>query len=87
MSEKRFIKVLGFIQDTTGEYGDVVGLMDLSEIEEVMNKLCEENCQLEKEREKDAKEFSRLFRTAYGLKDENDYLKKLFKESLGWVVG
>lgn len=37
MSEKRFKKVMGFIQDNTCERGDVEGVMDLTEIEDTLN--------------------------------------------------
>ena len=37
MSKKRFRKVMGFIQDNTCEKGDVKGLMDLTEIEDLLN--------------------------------------------------
>lgn len=37
MSEKRFRKLMGFIQDNTCEKGDVDGVMDLSEIEDMLN--------------------------------------------------
>ena len=46
MSEKRFRKVMGFIKDNTCEKGDVDGVMDLSEIEDMLNELYEENEQL-----------------------------------------
>lgn len=37
MNEKQFRKVMGFIQDTTYERGDVIGMMDLTEIEYLLN--------------------------------------------------
>lgn len=46
MVEKRFRKVLGFIQDNTCEGGDLDGLMDLTEIEDMLNELSEENNKL-----------------------------------------
>lgn len=46
MTEKRFRKVMGFIQDNTCEGGDVEGVMDLTEIEDRLNALYEENEQL-----------------------------------------
>ena len=46
MTEKRFRKVMGFIQDNTYEGGDENGVMDLTEIEDMLNELSEENEQL-----------------------------------------
>ena len=37
MSKKRFRKLWGFIRDTTLEGGDVEGLMNLTEIEDMLN--------------------------------------------------
>ena len=37
MSGKRFRKVMGFIQDNTCEKGDMDGVMDLAEIEDMLN--------------------------------------------------
>lgn len=37
MNEKRFRKVMGFIQDNTCEKGDVDGLMDLADTEDMLN--------------------------------------------------
>ena len=47
MTEKRFRKVMGFIQDNTCEGGDVEGVMDLTEIKDMLNELYKENEQLE----------------------------------------
>ena len=52
MTEKRFRKLMGFIQDNTCEGSDVEGVMDLSEIEDMLNELSEENEQLKKTNEK-----------------------------------
>lgn len=41
--KKRFRKLMGFIQDNTCESGDLEGVMDLSEIEDMLNKLNDEN--------------------------------------------
>lgn len=49
MSEKRFKKAMGFIQDNTCEGGDINGMMDLAEIEDMLNELYEENEQLREE--------------------------------------
>ena len=46
MSDERFRKVMGFIQDKTCEGGDMEGVMDLAEIEDMLNELYEENEQL-----------------------------------------
>ena len=46
MIEKRFRKLMGFIQDNTCEGDDVDGVMDLTEIEDMLNKLNDENEQL-----------------------------------------
>lgn len=43
---KRFRKVMGFIQDNTCEGGDVEGVMDLTEIEDMLNSLNDENKEL-----------------------------------------
>lgn len=40
---KRFRKVMGFIQDNACEGGDVEGVMDLTEIEDMLNSLNDEN--------------------------------------------
>lgn len=40
---------MGFIQDNTCKGGDVEGVMDLTEIEDMLNELVEENEQLRKE--------------------------------------
>lgn len=48
MIEKRFKKLMGFIQDNTCERGDVKGVMDLTEIEDMLNELFEENKRLQK---------------------------------------
>ena len=42
MNKKRFRKVMGFIKDNTCEKGDVEGLMDLTEIEDMLNELVED---------------------------------------------
>lgn len=52
MTEKRFRKVMGFIQDNTCERGDVEGVMDLTEIEDMLNELYEENEELRKDKER-----------------------------------
>lgn len=49
MSEKRFRKAMGFIQDNTCKRGDIEGVMDLAEIEDMLNELYEENEQLREE--------------------------------------
>lgn len=81
MNEKRFTCVLGkdyhiinnnvddmtyFLQDGN----DVVLVINL------LNRLVEENEQLKSARRDDAKEFSALFRQNFGLKRENEQLKK-----------
>ena len=38
IENKRFRKVMGFIQDNTCEGGDVEGVMDLTEIEDMLNR-------------------------------------------------
>ena len=45
MKYKRFVKLMGFIRDNTFEKGDVEGVMDLTEIEDVLNELYEDNKQ------------------------------------------
>lgn len=59
MIEKRFRKLMGFIKDNTCEKGDVDGVMDLSEIEDMLNELAEENEQLKNElrKEKSLREY------------------------------
>lgn len=52
MTEKRFRKLMGYIRDNTFEAGDVEGVMDLSEIEDMLNQLTEENKQLKEINEK-----------------------------------
>ena len=49
MKYKRFRKLMGFIRDNTFEKGDVEGVMDLTEIEDALNELYEENEQLKEE--------------------------------------
>ena len=46
IENKRFRKVMGFIQDNTCEGGDVEGVMDLTEIEDMLNSLNDENKEL-----------------------------------------
>lgn len=45
-ANKRFRKVMGFIQDNACEGGDVGGVMDLTEIEDKLNELNDENKEL-----------------------------------------
>lgn len=52
MIKKRFRKLMGYIQDNTCEGGDVEGVMDLSEIEDMLNGLAEENEQLKETNKK-----------------------------------
>lgn len=50
MKYKRFIKLMGFIRDNTFEKGDVEGVMDLTEIEDMLNELYEENKKLKEDK-------------------------------------
>ena len=43
---------MGYIRDDTFEGGDVEGVMDLSEIEDMLNRLAEENEQLKETNER-----------------------------------
>lgn len=68
MSEKRFRKAMGFIQDNTCEGGDINGMMDLAEIEDMLNELYEENEQLKEENEqlkKQIQNYEQLISNSY----------------------
>ena len=49
---------------------------DTEEIVDLLNELAEENEELQKARMNDAKEFSALYKQNYGLKRENEQLRK-----------
>lgn len=87
MSEKRFQKTRivdkwGGIYDS--ETDRVLSVNDvehkLNEQQAIIQSLKEENEQLKSARRDDAKEFSALFRQNFGLKRENEQLKKGGKE-------
>lgn len=88
IDNKRFRKVMGFIQDTTCEGGDVEGVMDLTEIEDMLNSLNDEKKELRIQynfiREQ-SNEFHRMARENANrvgrLEKEN---KKLKKELFEW---
>ena len=83
IDNKRFRKVMGFIQDTTCEGGDVEGVMDLTEIEGMLNSLNDEKKELRIQynfiREQ-SNEFHRIARENIDrvgqLEKENNELKK-----------
>lgn len=75
IENKRFRKVMGFIQDNTCEGGDVEGVMDLTEIEDMLNSLNDEKLKNECMLKRKSRKITDLANFNVELMEENKQLK------------
>lgn len=68
------------IKDGGEKVTETMPMNTAKEVANLLNSLAEENEELQKARMNDAKEFSALYKQNYGLKRENEQLKKLISD-------